>query len=332
MAAGDQDDPAYGMYKEAYDLILRERWEEARKKFRALLGKYPESEYRDDADYWTAYSWRDTDSRKAVAEYKRFLKEHKESRYFDDALADMDQLLARSMVFAVTPGVATATPAPPAVVAVPPDSLLTITRAGIPAVAPMMKLRNLTRMLRSPAPFARLGSLDEDDDLDEETRLRLESLYAVGMTGEDETGFTTLRRIAVDPKEKKVLRVAAIEGLSEYRRHDILPVFLEIAKNDTSEEMQLFAIDYIGGAAHDKEKAFDALITLYRSLPAGNPERRKMVFYSIAEIGNDKAIDFLAGIARSNDGYELRREAIYYLGTIGGERARAVLYDIVDGK
>src|SRR6185503_3158898 len=100
-------------------------------------------------------------------------------------------------------------------------------------------------------------------------------------------------------------------------------------RNDTNEEMQLFAIDYIGNAAHDKGKAFDALMALYKSLPREKVEKRKMVFYSIAEIGNEKAIDFLSEVARSRDNYELRREAIYYLGSIGGDKARAVLIELL---
>ncbi len=328
------DDPAYAMYKEAYELILGERWEEARKKFRELTKKYPNSEYRDDAEYWIAYSWRETDYTKAMDAYKRFLGNYRKSAYFDDALADMDQLMAKSLV-ATFPDhdINIVTPAPP-VITLFGDSALgfTVRSLPAPALAPIMKMRHLERMLQRGLPRAGLGWARDEEKIDEETRLRLEILYAIGMTGEDEKGFSTLKNIAVNPKEKKVLRVAAIESLSEFRKHEILPVFIEIARNDTNEEMQLFAIDYIGHTARDKEKAFDALLTLYSSLPQAKVEKRKMVFYSIAEIGNEKAIDFLAGVARSHEDYELRREAIYYLGSIGGEKARAVLFEVLEEK
>ncbi len=177
-----------------------------------------------------------------------------------------------------------------------------------------------------------LGWAYDTDDLDEETRLRLEAVNAIGMTREDEKGFAALKSLAVDPKEKQVVRIAAIEAMTGYRKHESLPVLVEIAVNDTSEEMQLFAIDYIGQAARDKEKAFDALLTLYTSLPAAKVEKRRMVFYSIAGIGNDRAVDFLATVARSNEDHELRREAIYYLGSIGGEKARDVLIEVLERK
>jgi HEAT repeat protein len=43
-------------------------------------------------------------------------------------------------------------------------------------------------------------------------------------------------------------------------------------------------------------------------------------------------VDFLTTIALRHDDYELRRDAVYYLGNIGGEKARAALYEILRGK
>jgi hypothetical protein len=354
---GAQDDPAYPLYKKAYALVLRENWDEARKAFKDLASKYPGSEYRDDAEYWIAYSWRDTDADRAKKAYREFLNNYRQSSYFDDALADLDQMMARSMAMtsptppaAAVPPVGRAVPAPPsgrvnpaspavptrapaAIAGFPDDSLFgaTVRSLPAPALAPMMRMRHLGRMLRTPMPGGLYTTYD-DGDVDEETKLRLEALYAVGRTGEDEKGFGALKSIAVSPKEKHVVRVAAMEELSGYRRHDVLPVFIEIARNDTSEEMQLFAIESIGSAAPDREKAFDALVKLYGSVPASKVEKRKMVFYSIAEIGNDRAVDFLADVARTGSEPELRREAVYYLGTIGGEKARTVLIDLLGGK
>jgi tetratricopeptide (TPR) repeat protein len=336
-AEGDDDDPAYAGYKKAYELILDERWDEARKAFRELTKKYPDSEYRDDAEYWIAYSYRETDYDRAMDLYKKFVKDYKKSTYFDDALADMDQLMARSMAVTLprhAVGVNMATPpaSPAPISPEDPESGLSMTTLPTPALAPMMKMRHLERMLRRGTPVPGVGWTYDNDDLDEETRIRLEAVNAIGMTREDEKGFLTLKSLAVNPGEKQVVRIAAIEAMSNYRKHESLPVLVEIARNDTSDEMQLFAIDYIGQAARDKEKAFDALLTLYTALPAAKVEKRKMVFYAIAGIGNDKAVDFLSTVARSNDDYELRREAIYYLGSIGGEKARDVLIEVLEKK
>ncbi len=336
-AAGDPDDPAYSAYKKAYELMLQEQWEEGRKAFKELSAKYPDSEYRDDAEYWIAYSYRETDYDRAMDLYKKFVKDYKQSAYFDDALADMDQMMARSLAVASprrVPGVNLHAPPAAPVYVFPDESApgLTITTLPSPALAPMMKMRHLEGLLKRGTPLPGLGWSYDDVDVDEDTRLRLETVQAIGMTGEDEQGFTALKKLALNPKEKQVVRIAAIEALSGYRKHETLPILVDIARDDTSEEMQLFAIDYIGQAARDKEKAFDALRTLYTSLPPAKVEKRKMVFYAIAGIGNEKAVDFLATVARSNDDYELRREAIYYLGTIGGDKARDVLFEVLEKK
>jgi HEAT repeat protein len=56
------------------------------------------------------------------------------------------------------------------------------------------------------------------------------------------------------------------------------------------------------------------------------------LFYSIAEVGNDKAVDFLTNVALTHENYDLRTNAVYYLGSIGSEKARASLYRILKGQ
>ena len=74
------------------------------------------------------------------------------------------------------------------------------------------------------------------------------------------------------------------------------------------------------------------LVDLFNAIPKDRTEQVQTIFYSIAEVGNDKAVDFLTTIGLGYDDYELRRDAVYYLGNIGGERARAALYEILRGK
>jgi len=336
-AGGNQDDPGYKLYRKGYNLILEEKWRAARDIFREIARTFPRSEYIDDAEYWTAYSYRDDDRKKAVESYKKFLAAHNESRYFDDALADYDQLLAEPALTIVPDAYYPVRAPEPLMVVSESPGKISISSLPAPALAPVMKMRHFQRVLRGR--LRNVGGYraynlftEHDQDLDPDTRIRLEALNAVANSGQDDRSFSTLRKAALDRKQVQVIRVSAIEALSNFQKHDVLPVFLDIARNDTSEEMQLFAIDYIGNAAGDKEKAYDALMELYTSLSPDQPEKRKMVFYSIAEVGSDRSIEFLSKVARSHDDYDLRRDAIYYLGSIGGEKARAVLYEILDVK
>jgi HEAT repeat protein len=47
--------------------------------------------------------------------------------------------------------------------------------------------------------------------------------------------------------------------------------------------------------------------------------------YAIATIGDERATEFLAEVARSHPDYAIRGDAVFYLGTIGSENARAAL-------
>ena len=171
-----------------------------------------------------------------------------------------------------------------------------------------------------------------EDDLDPEIRLKMEALYSLSESKEDEKSFHTLKDIALNYRQPRPLREAALEVLSDFKKYDVLSVYIEILKSDTSEDMQTYALDYISQNEKDKNKTTTILIDLFNSLPMTRVEQRQMIFYSVADIGNDHAIDFFSDVAHSSDDYELRREAIYYLGNIGGEKAREALLEILKDK
>jgi HEAT repeat protein len=54
--------------------------------------------------------------------------------------------------------------------------------------------------------------------------------------------------------------------------------------------------------------------------------------FSIATIGDERATDFLADIARSHRDEDLRSTAVFYLGTMGTERSRAALIRVLLGE
>jgi len=191
---------------------------------------------------------------------------------------------------------------------------------------------NSIRLPRFPAAALAPGRIDGNDELDPETRLKMEALEALGSGKQDSTSFRALRDIALDRSQNPKLRIAAMEGLIDFKKYDVLPLFLEAAKKDTSREIQNAAIDYIGMLTNDKNRSVETLIELFDVIPHSRNDQRENVFYSIAEVGNERAVDFLAKVARTHENYDLRREAVYYLGSIGSDRARAALYEILQGK
>ena len=199
-------------------------------------------------------------------------------------------------------------------------------------------LRQMTREMRHMArsggirtPSAPFAMWREEEKLDDATRLKIDALYALGETKEDDRSFSTLREVALDARQVRPLREAAMDALSGFTKHDALSVFVEIAQKDTSADIQGFAIDYIGEHGTDKNQRVTVLGDLYRTLPKSRADQRRTIVYTIADVGNDRAVDFLKKVALADEDYDLRRDAVYYLGSIGGENARSALYEILKG-
>ncbi len=51
-----QSDPAYADFKKAKDLMYDDKYQDAIKAFKAIIGKYPKSRYIDASHLWIAYS------------------------------------------------------------------------------------------------------------------------------------------------------------------------------------------------------------------------------------------------------------------------------------
>ena len=301
------------------------------------------SEYVGDAAYWKAYALSHIDRKKAIAAYEAFMEKYPKSRYIDDVVADLGNL--DPMIVVASSG---GDSAHVAVSSSPHGYAYSIGPDARIAEAQMRKseamMRKMNRQMtwsfalpHIPPAAVRLPSMmlrdaEREKQLDPGTRVRLEALYAIGDTKEDETSFQTLKDVALDRNQNIRLRQAAIEVLSDFKKFDVMPVFLELAKQDTNEEIQEAAIEFIGRADKDRNKSVDALISLFNSMPSNRKEKRENVLFAVADVGNDKAVDFLATVARTNDDYELRSDAVYYLGTIGGEKARSALYQILRGK
>jgi tetratricopeptide (TPR) repeat protein len=327
----NEQDPAYPLYKEGYSLILKDRWTDALRKFQELRAKYPKSEYTDDAAYWAAYAQKRLDRKKGIEAYEKFLAEFSDSKYVDDAIADMrDDIVivapeGRNLQVKVSPGAYA-------------YSYGTTMRAGERA------LREAERAMRH-AQYkmrrmdVRLGKLlpspvinRRDADLDPQTRIRMDALQALAESENDRDAYLALKDVALDRSQPTALRVTAVEALPRFQRFDPLGTLLDVARSDTSEDVQLTAIYAIADLNAEKNKAADALIALFRSLPKQNEKHLETTLYAIAEIGNDRAVDFLATVATTHENLSLRSDAVYYLGTIGSEKSRAALLKILKGK
>jgi tetratricopeptide (TPR) repeat protein len=215
----DQDDPAYSLYKAGYKLILEEKWQEARKKLADVMSKYSKSKYVDDAQYWIAYSWKQSDYKKAIEVYKKFLKDYPNSNYYDDALADLNRLEHPEGVPGGVPAVA------PYIVAAP-----------IAAVPPV------STMVPPAAVLSRAVPLVPQDSEDPELRMKIEALYALTRGKSDEKTFELLKGIVLDKEQPRDMREAALAALRNQKDRDVTDVFVRILKTESDERLKATAI------------------------------------------------------------------------------------------
>jgi hypothetical protein len=171
----NQNDPGYELYREGYKLILSEHWDRAQLVLDELIVRYPRSDYVDDAYYWSAYALRHVNRETSAKLYREFILKHPESSYYDDAVADLNEL--ESVV----------------IVRSSKGPTLSILKEEIDSytfvIAPSIK--KLEREVRrADRAYRRVGVrvgpegawtvVRIDEDLDQDTRLKMHSLYALG--------------------------------------------------------------------------------------------------------------------------------------------------------
>lgn len=321
------DDPGHGLYREGYALVLEEKWDAAIARFRELLAKHPASAYADDARYWSAYALKNTDRTKALEAYETFLRTHRQSRYYPDAMADLAQLRL-DLAWSAHLRTFMAVTAPDA-----EGNTYSI------AVAPRVngverQVRFYAQQRERPRPVREVDAsrLFTGSGTDPHVRLKIQALTTIGRGNEDRAAYDVLREIALDRSQPPVLRIAAVNSLAGFRTHDALPVLEEIARGDTSEDLQYTAIGLIGSLPRDKDRSVRVLADLFKAFPPDRVPQRESALFAIADVGNDRAVEFLAQVATTDENFDLRGDAVFYLGNIGSARARATLVEILRGK
>jgi HEAT repeat protein len=88
----------------------------------------------------------------------------------------------------------------------------------------------------------------------------------------------------------------------------------------------------LGQTTRSDNVSLETLTRLYNQVPPERLRSLDVILYSVASIGSDPAVDFLVKVATESPSDELRLRAVSYLGNIGGEKARAGLYNILRRK
>jgi hypothetical protein len=332
-----QNDPAYQLYKTGYNLILQSDWRGAQKKFEEVLRLYPKSAYLDDASYWYSYCLKYVNERKAVEALKTFLRQFPKSTYRGDALEDLAELQTRiqrniivvddstirGRVHVAIPDIQVELPD----IAVTPHPDLDL------SIGDRNAFWVFSDEMRDDMEWgygfrSRSG---KDKNLDENTRLKISALRGIA-TDRDSESFRTVRDILLDRSENARLREEALRLFSRYEKFDVLPTLKDIAKHDPDLRLRHGSIYYIGKYGRDKEAAAATLIELYNSASRDSARLKERLLYAVARTATNRGSDFLIGVAKSNEDYNLRESALYWLGKYGEGKKKKALYEILKQK
>ncbi len=169
---------------------------------------------------------------------------------------------------------------------------------------------------------------------DPDPRYRVSALYALSRRQKEYPKEVTslLKQVAANESETDEIRVAALYGLRFAKTDDVFKLYKSLALKDKSEQIRVAAIRLLGENPEDKAEVVSTMIEVFQSASPDDHQTLDVAMYSIANVGNDQAVKFLGTIAQTNESYEIRRRAIYYLGSIGGDEARRVLMNILSEK
>ncbi|MCI0706856.1 MAG: HEAT repeat domain-containing protein [Ignavibacteriae bacterium] len=320
LADGDspQQDPGYQTYKDGYNLVLQEKWVDARKKLAEVASKFPKSRYVDDAHYWIAYSWMSEQPKKAAQLYREFFKKYPNSNYFDDAVADLGRLEGNAAADSVRTAKA--------------EYEAQLLKERIRQMEPPAPVAAVTPpgVVVSPSPSATATpSPPRNHDDDPELRIKKDVIEALGRNP-NESAFKTLSDIALDPKQPHELRESAMYALHRFDREKVLGLYVQLAQNDPDMKVREHAVYEIGRLARNNDA--NALKLLQQYVLDGKQPRkvRESAMHGLREVRGADALNILLQVAKNDADQNMRQSALYYIGQYArknDEQALKVLRD-----
>ncbi len=262
-------------YKEAYGLILDQKWKEARRAFEDFLEKYSNSRYVDDARFWICYAMEQAglSPEEVFKEYHQFIQEFADSKWLDDARANLIRigrdLAAKSRKAKAEYG--------PIIERLEEDYDIEVTIATLDrlrnigsenALNAILRLYDRTkndelrkkivyalRRFDDPAAVNKLGDIARDDPNPD---IRQAAVEALGRNG-GEAAFNILKSIIKGEGTTEV-RQRAIRSLRRSESQEVVSLLLDVAQNDPHIKIRTEAVSSLSRI--DTPAAQEALIQI----------------------------------------------------------------------
>jgi HEAT repeat protein len=165
-------------------------------------------------------------------------------------------------------------------------------------------------------------------------KLRLTALYALAKMRSESPDEVeaVMKDVAKRTSEDRETRLAALYALSDARSDAPIDLYKDLALQEKDEEIRKVAVHLLAKSVGDKTVAFNTLSGIYGKSSGSDRQLKEAALYGIAEIGNAQSVGFLKNVAKSDPDQEMRRQAVYFLGSIGGDEAKTALIELLRKK
>lgn len=334
VAAADDGDSAQA-YRRGYDLVLDEDWAGAVAAFDDLVAKYPESDWVDDATFWSCYARQQTGE--APAEvfgcYEKLLARYPKSEWSDDARRAMVRLAKqidrpeyREKVrdFGQDEDADRLLAVLVALGEIGDERSVDVILKRLDTVDDEhLRVRILDVLEDVDSPRV-IQKLEETIRTDPSSRVRIAALEALS-DRESVDAVAILQTVVKDSSQPPQVRREALDELTDHDPPGLEQFLKEVALG-ADDALAREAIDELGDV--ENEQAVRVLAEILKQTP--DARRRFEILDTLEDIELDAAVDALLEVARKDPDPRMRRAATESLGDMDTPAAREALIRLLE--
>lgn len=294
---GGHQDPADSLYRQARQLLNRNRYNEAAARFKEFRTKSPNSERVADALYFEAFALYRGGDENQLREAQARLQEQATRFPRVANRSDSRTLRLRIQQELAQRGDRAAA-----------ESLARAVSAAVPATPsdPSEPARPV-----KPARVTRDGSGRANCESDDDDDVKMTALNAL-MQMDSERAVPILKTVlAKRDSSSMCLRRRAVFLLSQKRAPEVTAILLDAARNDPDREVRLHAVQWLSQVRSDEAAA--ALDSILRS--SRDTELQEKALFALSQMKSERAGASLRAYAeRSDVPVAVREKAIFWLG------------------
>jgi HEAT repeat protein len=168
-----------------------------------------------------------------------------------------------------------------------------------------------------------LSDLARNDQ--EDVELRKQAVFAIGIS-RDKSSLATLQNLSQSVQNREVRKQITFAASINENKDEAVTFLISLATNERDTDVKKQAIFWLGQKAG--ERSLKALGDTVNSNDA-DTEVQKQAVFAISQRPKDEAIPLLINVAKTHPKAAVRKQAIFWLGQTGDERAVAFFKELL---